>query len=204
MRREVIYHLLARRQILTSFHPVYLDPVSRGNTGWPAAAIVDGVPDIENITLALREGQYGQCVYECDNDVCDNQVVNLEFSSGVTASFTMIAQTLPICQRQTRLHFAYGEIVGDMETFTLTDFRTGKQTQHVPKDEGGGHGSGDLGLIRTFIEAVRTKRQELLGTDVVDVTRSHVTVFAAERSRLEGRVVDCAEFEKEARAAVSS
>lgn len=124
----------------------------------------------------------------------------MEFSNGVTASFTMIAHTSLICERQTRLHFSHGEIVGDMETFTVTNYRTGQKTRHTPKNEGGGHGGGDVGLIRTFIEAVRTGRQELLGTDVSQVLRSHLTVFAAESSRLEGSVVNCAEFEQKARA----
>ena len=127
------------------------------------------------------------------------QVVNFEFSSGATASFTMVAQTQRICERQTHLHFAYGELIGDMDTFTVTDFRTRKTTHHVPANEGGGHGGGDLGLIRTFVDAVRTGQQELLGTDVTDALRSHVAVFAAEKSRKEGVVVDCVQFEKEAR-----
>ena len=53
---------------------MYLDPVAEGNTSWPASILVEGVPDIENVTEALKTGPYGQCVYECDNDVCDNQV----------------------------------------------------------------------------------------------------------------------------------
>jgi len=179
---------------------VYLDRVSAGHKGWPLTTIVDGIPDIENVTAALEYGPYGQCVYESENDVCDNQVVNLEFSNGATASFTMIATTQLICERQTRLHFAHGEIIGDMSTFTVTNFRTGESKRHVPKNEGGGHGGGDLGLIRAFVEAVRTGSQEPLGTDVSDVFQSHLTVFAAEQSRREGKVIDCVEFEKEARA----
>ncbi|KAG1753901.1 uncharacterized protein EDB91DRAFT_1286835, partial [Suillus paluster] len=175
---------------------IYLDPVSRGNTNWPASTVVDGIPDIENITDALRNGPYGQCVYESDNDVCDHQVVNIEYSTGATVSFTMVAYTSLICDRQTRLHFTHGEIVGDMYNFTVTDFRTGRKTTHYPKNEGGGHGGGDLGLISTFVEAVRTNNQELLGTDVSEMLKSHLTVFAAETSRREGRVVDCAKFEK--------
>lgn len=53
---------------------VYLDSVSRGTAGWPVSTIVDGFPDIENVTGALRDGPYGKCVYESANDVCDNQV----------------------------------------------------------------------------------------------------------------------------------
>jgi len=178
---------------------IYLDPVLHGDSGWPVSTLIDGLPDIENVTDALRNGPYGQCVYESPNDVCDHQVVNLEFSNGATASFTMVAYTSLICERQTRLHFTHGELVGDMSTFTVTDFQTGRSTVHHPKLEGGGHGGGDLGLIKTFVEAVRTGRQELLGTDISEVLKSHLTVFAAEHSRREGAVVDCVEFERSAR-----
>jgi|ERR1700691_2555796 len=116
----------------------------------------------------------------------------------------MVAYTTAICQRQTRLHFTQGELIGNMKTFTVADFRTGQTTVHRPKLEGGGHGGGDLGLIRTFVEAVRTGKQELLGTDVDEVLKSHLTVFAAEHSRREGKVVDCVEFEKSARAQAGS
>ena len=130
------------------------------------------------------------------------KVVNLQYASGATFSFTMVAYTTLICQRQTRLHFTHGEIVGDMTQFTVTDFRSGLSTVHQPPPEpGASHGGGDLGLTRTFVEAVRTRRQDLLGTDVTDVLRSHLTVFAAEHSRKTGTVVDCVEFESAARRA---
>jgi predicted dehydrogenase len=181
---------------------VYLDLVARGADGWPMSAIVDGIPDIENVTEALKIGPYGKCVYESDNDVCDHQVVNLEFSDGSTASLTMVAYSSLICERQTRMHFTHGEIVGDMTNFTVTDFRKpGARTYH-PRSEGGGHGGGDMGLIKAFVEAVATGRQEVLGTDVQEVVKSHLTVFAAEASRREGRVIDCMEFEKEPRTKV--
>ncbi len=179
---------------------VYLEPVSKGNTDWPAEVLVDGLPDIENITDALKNGPYGKCVYESENDVCDNQIVNMEFANGSTASFTMIAFTSLICDRQLRMHFSHGEIVGDMHTFTVTDFRTGASKKHAPKADGSsGHGGGDMGLIRTFVEAVRSEDQRLLRTDIDEIVKSHLTVFAAEASRREGRVVDCVEFERKAR-----
>ena len=127
------------------------------------------------------------------------KVVNLQYASGATVSFTMVAYTSLVCERQTRLHFTHGEIVGDMSQFTVTDFRSGQKTVHRPPLEGGGHGGGDFGLVRTFVEAVRTRRQDLLGTDVTEVLKSHLTVFAAEHGRKTGTVVDCVEFEKAAR-----
>ncbi|KAH9062177.1 streptomycin biosynthesis protein StrI [Lactarius vividus] len=178
---------------------VYLDRVASGEVGWPVSPLVDGIPDIENITNALQNGPYGKCVYEGDNDVCDNQVVNIQYASGATVSFTMIAYTTLICQRQTRLHFTHGEIIGDSNSFTVTDFRTDRTTVHRPVSEGGGHGGGDLGLMRTFVEAVRTRQQGLLGTDVTDVLKSHLTVFAAEHSRKTKTVINCVEFENAAR-----
>ena len=113
----------------------------------------------------------------------------------------MVAYTRLVCKRQTRLHFTLGEIVSDAIQFTVTDFRTGQSTLHRPPLEGGGHGGGDLGLIKTFVEAVRTRQQDLLGANVMDVLKSHLTVFAAEHSRKTGTVVDCLEFENAARCA---
>lgn len=49
------------------------------------------VLDIENVTEALETTSYGSCVYECENDVVDHQVVNIEYEGGVTASMTMSA-----------------------------------------------------------------------------------------------------------------
>lgn len=51
----------------------YTEYCWQGHTGWPVKIITD-VVDIENVTSALRDGPYGRCVYDCDNDVVDNQV----------------------------------------------------------------------------------------------------------------------------------
>lgn len=160
---------------------------------------MDGLPDIENVTEALGNGPYGLCVYESANDVCDNQVVNIEFSNGATASFTMVAFTSAICARETRMHFTHGEIIGNSNTFTVNDFRKRTSKVHHPINEGGGHGGGDIGLIRSFVDAVGRKHQDILGTDIDEILKSHLTVFAAEKSRRTGSVVDCVAFEKEAR-----
>ncbi|KAG8889298.1 hypothetical protein FRB98_005111 [Tulasnella sp. 332] len=184
---------------------IYLEPVRHGHTGWPSSALTDGPPDIESIGAALKEGPYGACVYESENDVVDHQVVNMEFSTGATCSFTMVAFTTLICERQTRMHFSHGEIIGDSNKITVTNFkyppgRLERTNRIVPAiEQGEGHGGGDFGLMRQFIRAVQERDQSLLGTDAKEVLRSHMLVFAAEKSRKEGTVVNVEDYEAEIR-----
>lgn len=53
---------------------VYLDPIKAGFTDWPVHILTDGPPDVEGVTRSLEETDYGKCVYEAENDVCDHQV----------------------------------------------------------------------------------------------------------------------------------
>jgi len=46
----------------------------QGCTGWPVDVLTD-TPDIESITEHLHSGPYGRCVYDCNNDVVDHQVL---------------------------------------------------------------------------------------------------------------------------------
>jgi hypothetical protein len=108
-----------------------------------------------------------------------------------------VAFTKRVCERETRIHGSHGELVGDMSTFTVTDFRTGETRKHTPLREGGGHGGGDSGLMRAFVKAVATGNQMELGVTPRDILRSHLMVFAAEKARHEDKVMQYAQFEKE-------
>ena len=66
--------------------------VRAGRVHWPIN-VLDPHPTPENIEQALRTGPYGRCVYHCDNDVVDHQVVNIELDGGTTINFTMSAFT---------------------------------------------------------------------------------------------------------------
>ncbi|KAJ3118844.1 hypothetical protein HDU96_007586 [Phlyctochytrium bullatum] len=90
--------------------------------------------DIEDLMVSkLKDGPYGLCAYESDNDVCDNQVVSVLFEGGRTASFSMVAYTESLCQRSTRIAGTRGEIVGDMSRFRVYDFATRMGYEVVPE-----------------------------------------------------------------------
>lgn len=40
---------------------------------------------------AMKNGRYGKCVYHCDNNVVDHQVVNMLFEDNIIASISMCA-----------------------------------------------------------------------------------------------------------------
>lgn len=164
---------------------------------------ITDVVDIENVGKAIAEGPYGLCVYNGQNDVADNQVVNIEFESGATASITMVAFSEVVCNRSTRIHGTRGELIGNMESFTVFDFSTQEKKTVTPEHEGGGHGGGDLGLARAFVKAVADKDAKHLGVTPEDVLRSHLMVFASETSRKQSKVIDYVEFEKEQKAMYS-
>ncbi|GGI45831.1 oxidoreductase [Paenibacillus marchantiophytorum] len=163
---------------------------------WPTSAISDDL-SLEARTKALQEGPYGRCVYHCDNDVVDHQVVNLAFANEVTAAFTMSAFTKD-CSRTLKLMGTKGEIRGAMEKneIEVIDFATGTATQIALEIPGGhiGHGGGDFGLIRDFIKLVQEDSKGDGLTSAAQSVQSHLMAFAAERSRLDRKVVALKEF----------
>ena len=173
---------------------IYLrDRLDKGHSGWPVNVLAHDVTR-ETILDALRNGPYGRCVYACDNDVVDNQVVNMIFDNGSTISMTMTAFNAH-SGRLTRIFGTRGSIDTDSNTMTLFDFLTDKKTviDTAVKNDGGilsGHGGGDGGLMDAFISAVAEQDPSkiLSGTD--ETLESHLMVFAAEESRKNGKVMD--------------
>lgn len=171
-----------------------------GESGWPASVIsVD--TSAEALLKVLQEGPYGRCVYHCDNDVVDHQVVNMEFANEVTAVFTMSAFTNDV-GRTIKLMGTKGEIWGTMEKETnrieIFEFATGAHQVMTLPNEGGpqGHGGGDFGIMRDFIRLVRNKGAEQGRTAVSTSVQSHLMAFAAEESRLKGTVIAMDDFSK--------
>jgi predicted dehydrogenase len=169
----------------------YAKELAEGRHGWPLSVVIEQ-PTEAALDQALREGPYGRCVYACDNDAVDHQVVAMEFASGATATFTMTAFT-EMGDRRTRIFGTRGELHGDGETIRVYDFRTGEwQTvdsgARAAMSAAEGHGGGDAELMRAFVRAVATGDRTLVSSGARESLRSHLAVLAAERSRFAGTV----------------
>lgn len=135
----------------------------------------------------LKTTNYGRCVYRMDNDQPDHYVTNILFDDNVTASFSMEALT-SYGGRRTRVMGSHGDIVGDMNSFTITNFRSGKKEEW--KETTDGHGGGDWRLAENWVQAVAQRNPALLTSTIDQSIESHVMGFMAEESRKNKKVMD--------------
>ena len=156
-------------------------------------------PTPEDCEKAARETDYGKCVYKCPNNVVDRQVVNLEYEDGTVVSFTMSAFNKG--GRNIRIMGTDGELSGNAgDNFvSLYSFAT-EQTEKIDLDSGflddsilSGHGGGDAGIIKALKDLIEGNPNKSI-CDIAESCDNHMISFAAEESRLTGKVVDLDEF----------
>lgn len=224
--------------------------LASGNAGWPVHIVDPEIEDLvgtKGMTWAIarlrerlaedysdrtpqeeieRRPWFGRCVYESDNDVCDDQIVTLTWDDdplphdqnlstserlngrgAKTAVFHMIAHTEKQCERSGRVYGSKGEIEYDSKTIRVYDFATSQAEMHYPDQPGGGHGGGDDGLTKHFVDAIKAVEKDAenvedaqavhIGCTLDDIIRSHAMVFAAEEARRKKTVIDWAGWWKE-------
>ncbi|KAL5120619.1 hypothetical protein ACEQ8H_001367 [Pleosporales sp. CAS-2024a] len=225
---------------------IYVDKhLTQGITDWPVSIVNPEIEDIfktkgkeaavskllenlaEDYTTTTPTAEiearpwFGRCVWESDNDVCDDQSVSITWADdplpsdgnelrnrgAKTAQFHMVAFTEKQCERRGRIYGTAGEIEYDSTTIKVHDFSTGQTVTHRPHLAGGGHGGGDEGLVRQFLKAVNAvhneampaarAQREFLGCDLDEALRSHAVVFAAEEARIQANVVEWGKWWKE-------
>ncbi|MBR6513386.1 MAG: Gfo/Idh/MocA family oxidoreductase [Clostridia bacterium] len=156
-------------------------------------------PTDEDVEEALRTTQYGKCVYKCDNNVVDHQVVNMLFEDDITVTFTMNAFNKG--GRFIHIMGTKGELRAAMDEsspITVYDFASGK-TETVDSAKAkdginGGHGGGDNGIIGTLYAYLTGTYTGNCVPEITDSYYNHAIVFAIEEARRTGTVVDFDEF----------
>jgi len=161
---------------------------------WPAD-VVCLEPTEEALREALRTGPYGRCVFRCDNNVCDHMSILMEFEDGITATFSLTAQSSNI-HRNIHIMCEDGEIHGDEldGSIKVTYFRRNKvaeekvRTFHTLKYESG-HGGGDDGIMEDFTAGLQQHMSDSRSS-ISRSVESHLMACAIEHARVTGTVVD--------------
>ncbi len=145
--------------------------------------------DYDTFLQTLKASPLNRCVYRCDNNVVDHQVVLIEMEDGVTASFTMTAFTQN-CSRQTRIHGTGGEIYFDEKSITIRTFGDDNTERIEITPETGGHGGGDRRVLHSWLQACQKNDPTAVLTTAQESLLTHTYTFAAEQARREKRVVE--------------
>lgn len=158
--------------------------------GSPFLHAVSPDPSPEAVLRALATGPYGRCVYRCDNTAVDHQVVLMEFEGQLAVSLTMQGCS-HVEGRTVRIDGTRATLLANesRRELLVADHLTGETDLIRLPQPLGGHGGGDVGLIRAFVRAVRGEPVDVL-TSARQSVESHLLAFAAEESRVTGRIVD--------------
>jgi len=168
----------------------------RDGDGWPQNHI-SYIPTKEARLEALKTGWYGRCVYHCDNDVVDHQTVNMEMEDGTTVTLIMNGQGDEEC-RTMRWDGTdatlYGKFAATGNEIRIHHHLTG-EVEHVPviDRDSSGHGGGDFGIVRSFVNAIQGNPDDSI-TTARESLESHLLAFAAEESRLNKTVINMDEY----------
>ena len=167
--------------------------------GWPRSVVAfDPTPG--NLLTALQHGPYGRCVYHCDNNVVDHQVVLMQFEDGLSVTLTMHGHS-HIEGRTTRIEGARGTLLAHFglggSWIEMRQHRSGRRTRYDTSGTSVEHGGGDQGLMAAFVHSLQQGAQAAL-TTAQQALESHLMAFAAEQSRLQAQVIQMDEFRERA------
>lgn len=137
----------------------------------------------------LASGRFGRCVYRCDNDVVDNQVVTMRMTDGMLITLTMNVFTQTDC-RTIEIGMTEGQITCNGMTVNARHFRSRKTETYdfKPLMSVGFHGGADMALVEDFIDAVSDGH--IPSTDISGALEAHRIIFEAELSRKTGETVN--------------
>ena len=177
----------------------------QGNRGWPLDVLVPSGPTEEKLIEALKTGPYGKCVFHCNNNVVDHQVVNLNMTDGTTMSFTMCGFTAET-SRYAKFMGTRGEVIVDMqpdekESKIWIEHFDPERTKEIINvvelsEDFSGHGGGDNRMVEEFLDVISGEKSESTYITSLDRSlQSHYCALAAEYSRLhDGKPVDIETF----------
>ncbi len=193
---KIAIRLLKRKKFLTFLSKII--PPLRKITHWdrfPVSTITDDF-SYEGRLKALKEGQFGKCVFKAGNDVMDHQVATYQFPNGVICTLLVHGFSEWDC-RELRIMGSKGVLRGifrwGRQEIMVTDFRTNTSKKRLKIGvSASGHGGGDTGIMGAFTSYLlgeKTKEEACI-TDISSSMESHYMGFAAEEARINRKMVE--------------
>lgn len=144
-----------------------------------------------DIYQAIKNGDYGRCVFLSDNDACDNQIVTMTFENGENAVMELNAFSRKM-HRETHIMGTKGELIGYDKKLSMCEF--GKRVKKVRIGGGvqlSGHIEGDIRIVNSFVKLLTGEIKDLKDITTIENTiPSHEIASMAEISRKnEGEVI---------------
>jgi hypothetical protein len=162
---------------------------------FPVSAITDDFT-LEGRIKALKEGQFGLCVFKAGNDVMDHHVSTYLFPNGVIS--TLLVHGFSEWEgRELRIMGSKGTLRGIFrdirQEIIVTNLRTNKTKRRFKSGlTFSGHGGGDTGLMTAMTSYLlgEKTREEAGLTDISSAMESHYMGFAAEEARINHKMVE--------------
>ncbi|MBQ7830784.1 MAG: Gfo/Idh/MocA family oxidoreductase [Clostridia bacterium] len=154
---------------------------------WPFSVFTSAPITEEKLYQAMKEGPYGKCVFDCDNNVVDHEFTMMTFENGVKATLTMTAFTANGGRRY-HFHGTKGELILEEQENKITVQKFDKPMEVIEMsdltEKGYGHGGGDYHLIESLYDTLIGKGSA--ETSLERSVESHLMGICAEESRLKG------------------
>ena len=154
---------------------------------WPFNIIAPAPLTEEKLLNAIQNGPYGRCVFACDNDVVDHQMVQMTFENGVKANLTMMA-FVGTGGRKINFYGTHGDIELNEATNKLTVTRFNIGCEEIPLsnlvEKGFGHGGGDHGIVNALYDILTGNATA--SSSLEASIESHLMGICAEESRKNG------------------
>lgn len=160
----------------------------------------DSIEHIENPTLEDKrrsletDNIHGRCVWDCDHDNVDHQVVTVNFRDGSSGTLNLVGgtakgdRTIHIVGTRGEIQGAFSEEAFKLRKITPSS-ETGysEETIHVGElgdttGAYGGHGGGDLRLVEDFVNVLHGDEPSISATSLDDSVLGHLVVFKAGES----------------------
>jgi len=162
--------------------------VNTDRTAWPANTVSKD-HSLKSHLDVINKGPLGKCVWKSGNNVVDHQVVSMEFEGNVTVTFTMSGFTSFI-GRRIRIHGTAGDLFFDEanQLIRLTKYGSGEGKEFLFDPDPYTHPE-DQEIVGNWIEAILKNDISAIAVDIKEVIKTHSIVFAAEKSRLENKMI---------------